>query len=157
MASLPASDVENGFIRFPEVSDECLVVFEKWYGEGARAKTSGKKPVEVKAGKYDLLDVRIYRPDESGNVWSTRCILPDGLAVEKGETHEIEGVRGPEKAYVRVTEIGQNNYSMIFLMEDSNKNRYSYLRKNEKSIENPGFIMEDQEGKALMEGKFFPG
>jgi hypothetical protein len=53
--------------------------------------------------------------------------------------------------------LGADNYSMIFLMEDSNKNRYSYLRKNEKQIENPGFIMEDHEGKALMEGKFFPG
>jgi hypothetical protein len=148
---------EKGFLQLKDTVDEAEVVLGNWYDKTERLKTLGSQPVPAAAGSYSMADIRLFRQDGEGEVWSTRCILPEGISIQAGQTTSIPGIGGPEKARVIARKIGPSYYSFSFLIEDSQKNRYSYFRKNGNSLGDPGFVLQDGEGRQLASGRFYPG
>lgn len=157
LAGLPFQAGETGSIQLETNEFDSVIVLGSWFEKSARAKTKGGDPAEVKAGKYELADIRLFKNDENDNTWSTRCIHPETVVVHPGQTTTIKGIKGPGKAYVKTRQLGNQFFNFSFMMEDSNRNRYSYFKKNMESLPAPQFTVDDSDGNRIYTGQFYPG
>ena len=156
-AVLPSKKEKMGSLKLTGFTDEAVVVLGSWYSHSARLKISGDSPVPVEPGRYEMADVRMFRSDDSGDLWSTRRILPEGINISPGRVSEIKGFSGPTRARVRAVKLGPDYFSFGLFIEDDQSNRYTYFRKNNRHIASPGFVIEDQEGNEIHHGRFRPG
>jgi hypothetical protein len=147
----------EGFVRLPDNTGKFRIVIMNWYNNRQTADGKGVESVRIAPGEYEVIDVRLYRTDENNDVWSTRTILPMGISISPGETVDIPGVKGPDKAYVSTVNWSPEYYNFSFFMEDKNKNRYGYFRKNDSLIKSPGFVVENADGEILFRESFHPG
>lgn len=148
---------EKGFVKLEDCTDDATIVLSSWYSNSDRVATKGSEPAPVKPGVYEMVDLRFFRKGQDGETWSSRCILPEGISITAGDTCNLKGVSGPKKARILAKNLGTDYYSFSLLIEDLAQNRYSYIRKNNHPIENPGFIIEDSEGNEVSRGIFYPG
>jgi hypothetical protein len=150
-------DDTTSFIRLPDNSGDFRIILIDQQNNQFSASGTGSEPVKVASGKFDLIDIRLYRTDENGNVWSTRSIIHRDLNIAAGETIDIPGLKGPDRAYVSTVNWSSEYYNFDFILEDKNKKRYGYFRKNNQLISNPCFIIENIDGKILFQGQFYTG
>jgi hypothetical protein len=148
---------KTGFIRLPENSSDFRIILITRQDNSYSTSGTASEPTEAAPGEYDFVDVRLYRTDENGDVWSTRSIIPRSIRISPGETVSLVDIREPDKAYVSTINWSPDYYNFNFIMEDKYKNQYGYLRKNGLLISSPGFVVESIDGTELFRSSFYSG
>ncbi len=149
--------LKEGYIQLKGNKDDFTIVLTNYQFERRKYQGKGEEPVKVESGAYFRADIRLFREDGKGDVWSVRTIYPDSIAVRQGETTVISGIEGPKIAKVYVRHYGGNYFYFGLEITDTQGNIYSYFRKNKRVIDIPQFKVKGPDDEEIMAGYLYPG